>query len=175
MCYSLSIFIFSRARARTSMYCALPRCFHLCSLYSIGYFSDNMFIASCLTKQCLHPTPTCRITVESVQTRSSDSYRIKSSPSLSSSATLDIDRFLFGSLGRRWTDLSVKAATSSFAMSALNPVLRPVMNRSSNSAVGSARQSYHTPRNEAALVHKSHAGLLHLIHFHCCARHCSQS
>ena len=69
----------------------------------------------------------------------------------------------------------VKVATSSYTTSALNPVLRPVTNRSSNTAVGSARHSYHTPRNEAALVPKSHAGLLHLIHFHCCARHCSQS
>ena len=180
---SLSIFIFSCARARASMYCALLSCFHLWVVQYRALLGKHVY-SFLLNKAMLHPTPTCRITVESVQTRSSDSYqtrssdsyRIKSSPSLSSSATMEIYRFLFGSLSRRWTDLLVKVATSSYTTSALNPVLRPVTNNSSNTAVGSARQSYHTrPRNEAALVHKSHAGLLHLIHFRCCARHCSQS
>lgn len=41
---------FFRARARASVYCALPSCFRLCRLYSLAFFSSSTILASCLKR-----------------------------------------------------------------------------------------------------------------------------
>ena len=87
-------------RVRVSS-CIAWSCFHPCRLHSIAHSSGFL-----LDEPTVHPTPTCRFF--NLKTRWS--HRINSSPFLLSSAILENDRFPFGSLNRRWTDLSVKDA-----------------------------------------------------------------